>query len=199
MLAGISGYQTLGLADSLKQKVNTLFGWDERHAFGNLKEEEQYTKVSHYSQINLILNTCWGGLVDMDYTKLRAFYDVFYQYVAFDNGGFIQYKISPRKAYQLFGTEFARKNIKDSIWLDLAQDHDVIWTDVRFDNEAQYLKDKGGFLIKVEGNRTTTKESSHISEAGVDESFVNYVVDNTGTLKQLEKEAGKIWKIIQKL
>ncbi len=199
MLSKLSGYPTLGLADSLKQKVNTLFGWDERHSFGVLKEEEQYTQAIHISRVNLILNTCWNGLVDMDYGKLRSFYDVFNPYMCFDNSGFVQWKISPRKAYQLFGTEFARKNIKDSIWLDLAEDTNVIWTDVRFDNEAQYLKDKGGVLIKVIADRATTKESSHSSEAGVDESYIDIVVDNTGTLKKLEKEAEKVWKTIQKM
>ena len=135
----------------------------------------------------------------MDYDKLRAFYDVFTPYVCFDNMGFMQWKISPRKAYQLFGTEFGRKHVKDTIWLDLAEDENVIWTDVRFNNEAQYLKDKGGIPIKVIADRGTTKESSHSSEAGVDESYVSIVVDNTGTIKKLEKEAEKVWKAIQKI
>ena len=198
MLSKLSGYPTLGLADTLKQKVNTIFGWDERHSFGKLKEEEQYTQVIHHSRVNLILNTCWNGVVDMDYTKLRAFYTVFEDYVFFDNMGFIQWRISPRKAYQLFGTEFGRKQLKDTLWLDLAQDHDVIWTDVRFDNEAEYLKNKGGILIEIVSDRETTKESSHSSEAGVDKSYISITIDNTGTLKKLEKEAEKVWKIIQK-
>ena len=198
MLSKLSGYPTLGLADTLKQKVNTIFGWDNRHSFGSLKEEEQYTKVTHISQINLILNTCWNGIIDMDYDKLRAFYTVFEPYVCFDNMGFIQWKISPRKAYQLFGTEFGRKQLKDTLWLDLAQDHDIIWTDVRFDNEAEYLKSKGGILIEVVSDRETTKESSHSSEAGVDKSYISITIDNTGTLKKLEKEAEKVWKVIQK-
>lgn len=199
MLSKLSGYPTLGLADELKNKVNAIFGWDERHAFGQLKEEEQYTQVIHNSRVNLILNTCWNGLVNIDYDTLRAFYTIFEPYLHFDNMGFIQWKISPRKAYQLFGTEFARTHIRDTIWLDLAKDSDVIWTDVRFNNEAEYLKSKGGILIEIVAERETTKENSHSSEAGVDESYISITIDNNGTKKKLEKEAEKVWKAIQKI
>lgn len=65
---------------------------------------------------------------------------------------------TPRRAMQLLGTEFGRA-LKPSLWLDFATKNlkqaredgwaGLIVTDVRFENEAQWIRDNGGLLIHV--------------------------------------------------
>ena len=189
---------TYAFARPLKNTINTLFSWDDRHAYGILKEEVVYTRVVHLSEIALILNTTFSNFVEED-SKLHMqmnFFEVFRPYLVFDNLGYAQWKISPRKAYQLFGTDFARKLIKDTIWLDMAPKQNVIITDVRFDNEANMVKDNGGILIQVLRNTKEIKENNHTSEMGVKDYLVDVIVDNDSTKKKLKEKIDKLLEVL---
>jgi hypothetical protein len=64
------------------------------------------------------------------------------------------FKLTPRKLLQLLGTECGREIIHPQIWVnalfaDYEKDSEWIVTDVRFPNEAQAIKDKGGIVIRV--------------------------------------------------
>lgn len=187
----LKGYSTYALASPIKKTINTLFGWDERHSNGILKEEECYTRVFHcgeiWTSLYVLLNT------DVEAEYVRKFYSIFNAYCVFDSGGFLQYKISPRKAYQLFGTEWGRQSVCDTIWLDMAPKENCIWTDVRFDNEAEYLVNLGGKVILIESDRVTTKETNHKSENGIDNSYVCATIKNN---KEQSLEELK-WKVIK--
>jgi len=126
-----NGYkcETLHLADSIKDTVNKLFGWDERHSTGDLKEA-----------------------VDKDF-------------------GF-----SPRKAYQLFGTEFGRA-LSEDIWvhvtakrIEAMDDVNVVFIpDVRFFNECQFVKNEGGLIISVTSESHDYTGHLHSSESFIKE------------------------------
>ncbi len=63
-------------------------------------------------------------------------------------------KLTPRKLLQLLGTEAGRQIIHPNIWVnalfsDYETDSKWIVTDVRFLNEAQAIKDKGGIMIRI--------------------------------------------------
>lgn len=198
ILKELTNQATYSFANPLKKRVNLIFGWDERHGWGSLKEEKLYTRVVHKSEVNMLLNNFLFAFVEEE-KQLKMhfdFYEVFQDFVSFDNLGFMQWNISPRKAYQLFGTEFARKRIKDSIWLDMAPTQGVIIPDVRFDNEAAFIKENAGFIIKIERDHTKINESSHSSEAGISEEFIDFIVDNNGTMKQLEKQIKDLHKVV---
>ena len=100
--------------------------------------------------------------------------------------------ITPRKFLQLFGTEFCRKLFKDDIWVRKAFDsfdpkiHTII-TDVRFDNEAEYIKNLGGLIVKVV--RGEEKVAEHCSEAGVSEQFIDKIILNNGLKSDYENKA----------
>lgn len=62
---------------------------------------------------------------------------------------------------QLVGTEIFRRNVKESQWYDVLQDtademcadygcHYILVPDIRFPDEAEWVKSKGGLLVKVE-------------------------------------------------
>ncbi len=67
----------------------------------------------------------------------------------------------------------------------------VVLSDVRFINEADAIRERGGkiFLVKRETS-LSGKAAEHESENGLpydDESFFDAVIDNSGDLQQLEK------------
>jgi hypothetical protein len=61
---------------------------------------------------------------------------------------------TPRKMLQLMGTEAGRNVFRDDIWIRsmearMSQYKDVVIADVRFSNEIQFIKSKGGFIVCV--------------------------------------------------
>lgn len=104
---------------------------------------------------------------------------------------------SPRELLQLLGTEFGRNMIRDSIWVDRAMRtvdwHDSIGahtviTDVRFDNEAEAIRGRGGVIWQVvrETPSCLAEDAArHASEAGIRPDLVDLVVSNNGTLEDL--------------
>lgn len=195
MICEETGYSQYALATPIKQTINSLFGWDERHSNGVMKEQEQYTRILHTSTLSLIL----GGLFDdMDGNNLYTldFIDVFKPFCIYDLHGLVQYRISPRKAYQLFGTEFGRKCVADTVWLDMIPDGNVVISDVRYDNEAEYIARNGGRIVQVVSNRATTKENEHSSENGIDISYISATIENNGSLEELKEKAIELCNLI---
>lgn len=97
---------------------------------------------------------------------------------------------SPRQMLQTLGTEWGRQKVSEGIWLTLASRRidelqqaeavAVAIADVRFDNEAQMIRDRGGEVWSV--MRTPASETyAHVSETGISSSLVDLVIDNTGT------------------
>ena len=65
-----------------------------------------------------------------------------------------------------------------------------IITDVRFPNEAQAIKDRGGIVIRVnrlDVDKFTTNfpQTLHPSETALDDYKFDHVIDNNGSLEEL--------------
>lgn len=58
-------------------------------------------------------------------------------------------------------------------------------TDVRFTNELQVIKDRGGIVIRVNRNNSLLKSVIHESETVLDNATFDYVIDNNGTIEEL--------------
>lgn len=113
---------------------------------------------------------------------------------------------SPRKLAQTLGTEWGRNTLGENFWVDLAmmkadalisQGLAVVITDVRFNNEARAIQERGGRVIGI--YRPSLEKQSvraHISEAGLDEDLIDAVLLNDGTISELP---GKIDQVIQEL
>lgn len=94
--------------------------------------------------------------------------------------------MSPREMAQQLGTEACRRGIRDDIWIKSLQstiataEVDVAFvTDVRFDNEAQFVKDMDGVTVNI--NRDKQEKiatSGHASEAGISAALTDYTVLN---------------------
>ena len=119
--------------------------------------------------------------------------------------------LTPRKLLQLLGTEAGREIIHPNIWVnalfgDYDKDSNWVITDVRFPNEAQAIKDRGGVVIRVErkpfnraggmeGNKQFSeqiKEDTHLSETALDDYDFDYVIENDGSIKDLVEKVKKL-------
>jgi len=92
--------------------------------------------------------------------------------------------LTPRKLLQLLGTEAGRHIIHPNIWVnalfaDYEKDSNWIITDVRFPNEAEAIKDKGGILIRIERPQLIERDFEHLSETALDDyDGFDYVINN---------------------
>lgn len=136
------GFKRFAFADQLKGIVNGMFGWDERHTDGELKEVDDPE---------------WG--------------------------------FSPRRAYQLFGTEFGRA-LNPNLWVKMADKAmgTGLWVvpDVRFDNEANFIR-LGGHLIHVHRPNNVTV-AAHISEQPIPPTGNDMVIHNNWDISALHEQ-----------
>lgn len=100
---------------------------------------------------------------------------------------------SPRRAMQLLGTEFGR-TLRQDLWLHFAQlkldeSEGMIVTDVRFENEAAWVRERGILIHVYRPDNNLAIDGSHASEAGVTQEPNDYLVMNTGDLDDLRTRA----------
>lgn len=102
-----------------------------------------------------------------------------------------------RTLQQTLGTEGIRGFVDPDAWVNCVRrkiessphlDHVV--TDVRFPDEAAFVKGRGGVLIKVE--RDSVQIMNHDSEALVDLIECDYVIQNNGTLEDLTSQVSNV-------
>lgn len=98
---------------------------------------------------------------------------------------------SYRTAAQRLGTEWAR-SLDPDFWINLATDFvqkndRVVISDVRFENEANMVRSKGGTMIHIVGREpTVTGENlKHPSEKQLIVQVDDIVLDNSGDLHAL--------------
>ena len=102
--------------------------------------------------------------------------------------------ISPRKIYQLLGTEVGR-GIDVNIWVKNAEmfvksvaGHTVVITDVRFDNEAFWIRNRGGVVINIVRDQDDIVENRHSSEGGLKPDNIDLTIHNNGSIEDLCNE-----------
>lgn len=92
---------------------------------------------------------------------------------------------SPRVLAQTLGTEWGRNCINSDIWLlaaakaytDAGMDGGMIITDVRFDNEADWIHERGGVVVKIDRPGVGTV-AAHSSENGLRADKIDATVVN---------------------
>lgn len=99
-----------------------------------------------------------------------------------------------RTAAQRLGTEWARSLDLD-FWVRVAEARTtnlecVVFTDVRFENEAAFIRAKGGRIIHIFGRRSDlqTTNAEHPSEAGVGLYGSDLTIDNSGSISNLRDQ-----------
>lgn len=100
---------------------------------------------------------------------------------------------SPRELLQTLGTEWGRQLVVDDVWVRLAARKiektpgNVVVTDVRFDNEAEMLRQEFDAVIWRVDRPGATTCVSHSSEAGVSERLVDKIILNDGDIGSLDE------------
>lgn len=96
---------------------------------------------------------------------------------------------------QTLGTDWGRYMVTDSLWIDIAKARakaafigsceGVVFSDVRYENEAEAVRSMGGKIIFVEGPRGIVV-NDHTSETALDEKYRDYTLINDGGIAELD-------------
>lgn len=91
--------------------------------------------------------------------------------------------VTIRRLLQYFGTDVGKNCFDSNIWIDMTLCRFeksvgyIILSDVRFDDEAEAIRNRGGIIIEVFMN-TETVDDSHASEAGISDHLIDIRVEN---------------------
>lgn len=109
---------------------------------------------------------------------------------------------TPRELIQTLGTEWGRQMVHPDLWVIIAQreiekhkrlhgpiDRLVI-TDVRFDNEAEWIRSMGGKLWHI-ARPIVDRPRGHSSERGINPRYIHRGIVNDGTLDELHANVDK--------
>jgi len=202
-----SDYQIKKFADKLKDIVCLLIGCtreqleDREFKEKELGEEWRIWQISYDTERHIF----------SDKKEAEEMCDEIW-----DHTDFIEsLLLTPRKLLQLLGTECGREIIHPNIWVNaLFADYNTpntvevsyngvidesesyttgsrwIVTDVRFPNEAQAIKDRGGIVIRVDrpqylDNGLVIRKDEHASETALDDYEFDHVIDNNGSIDEL--------------
>lgn len=101
-----------------------------------------------------------------------------------------------RRLAQRMGTEVGRRLIGETVWLDALERRldslpdcpGVCVSGVRFDNEAQWIRQRGGLVIEVlraEREGVDPSNGTHASETGLTQEFVDWNIRNDASVPEL--------------
>lgn len=107
-----------------------------------------------------------------------------------------------RRLLQAIGTEAGRNVLYEDLWIDIAekrhpeiegrffqelgQQDRIVITDVRLDNECQWILGEGGVIWWVD-QPGLGGDDSHVTEAGIPRKYASVFIDNSGTLEDLRR------------
>lgn len=167
------GFILDSFANSVKDICTILFGYDRNKLEGITEEDRK-----------------WRETTDIKYSELM-------------NNNF-----TPREAMILVGTYFGRNMIHPNIWIetlfnryDNNSNKNLLITDLRFPNEYEEIKKRGGIIIRVNRFNNDNNDNNHNNlhyetECLLDNYNFDYVIDNNGTIDELKDKINKILIII---
>lgn len=116
---------------------------------------------------------------------------------------------SPRQLMQLLGTEWGRHLVHHELWLLLAEQNignhlsidqarysGVVVRDVRFENEATWLRKQGGNVVHILRPEAPSV-ASHSSESGLMIHDNDFLLRNEGSLDELYEQVAQLMLILQ--
>lgn len=118
--------------------------------------------------------------------------------------------LSPRYILQTFGTEYGRTFLKPDVWIKSLQlrlndginnlyNPRNVWvliSDLRFDNEGEYIVERSGNIIEVKRNTDYNGYNNHQSENGISDKYSRNVINNTGTIEKLKQQIDNVFEEI---
>lgn len=180
------GYYRLSFADAVKDAVSVIFGWPRHLLEGDTQESRGFREST---------DGFWSERFG--------------------------YTVTPRYMLQLMGTEAGRDVFNKDIWIYTLEKRmqgleNVVIPDVRFPNEIEFIKSKGGKVLRVkrgpepdwydlahaannlsfmhnpEAREEMHKSGIHYSEwAWIGQDF-DFVVENEGSIEDLKIKINQI-------
>lgn len=99
-----------------------------------------------------------------------------------------------RRLLQVMGTEVGRDMFGYNTWVNRAVSkftENTVITDVRFENEAKAIKDRGGIIVKI-SRPGFSSLNQHASEVGLPVNLVDWFLDNDGSVELLHKKVNDV-------
>ena len=106
-----------------------------------------------------------------------------------------------RRMLQVIGTEFCRKTFGDDCWVNVAEenlwdmraDDSCVFSDVRFSNEVEFIREYGGKIVCIE-RPGVGPINAHCSEVLIADP--DYVIVNDGTIEDLHKKVEEMFNAV---
>ena len=222
MLIGISG--KIGSGKDTVGKYLQYFYSSEypRHTFEEFKEYPRWVNTNDWQikkyadklkEIVCLLIGCTRGQLEDNNFKNKELGQEWWYYIdpvdmltmhsylewkdAFEDRFLV--KLTPRLLLQFLGTEAGREIIHPNIWCNAlfsnyTKETNWIITDIRFPNEANAIKERGGILIRLTRTTPVAEEvAKHESETALDNyDKFDYIIDNRGTEEELYAQIDKL-------
>lgn len=175
MIIGLSGYARSG-----KNTVADMLG-------------DEYRQVSFAEPMREILyklnpalpgsHTCGGNVIASAAMRLQ---DTVLMY-GWDGAKSTHPEV--RRLLQVLGTEVGREMFGQDFWVEQAMkdvdyEDKVVFTDVRFPNEAWAIRDMGGEVWRI-NREGVVAVNAHASENSLDNWKFDRIINNNGTLNDL--------------
>jgi hypothetical protein len=115
--------------------------------------------------------------------------------------------MSPRRSIQLLGTEACRNVFGATVWTkSLARKMKelpvntpgVVIADVRFPEEWDFIKEAGGFLVRIDRVNRSSPNHTHSSEVLLDckkDEEWDYIISNNGSIADLRHQSWKTYAL----
>lgn len=178
--------------DVLKPRITVLglSGWarsGKDTIADYLVDVEGYTKVSFAQPMKEAMYRLNPRITvnEVVNTALRVGVDVY------DWDGLKERSPDIRGLLQRFGTEIGREMFGENFWVDYALNSiedgsKVVFSDVRFPNEADAIRQLGGKVYRVE-RQGVEAANDHISEHALDKYKFDGTINNNGTIQGLQQ------------
>lgn len=106
-----------------------------------------------------------------------------------------------RQLLQRTGTDAGRTHLGEDVWVDAVMADlpttDAVFTDCRFPNEADAIKNAGGYLVRVTRPGFEPGPDAHVSETALDDYPHDFYLTNDGTLAELEEQVRAVYETIR--
>lgn len=175
---GISGYATSG-KDTVAGILHDLYGY------------EQISFAKALRDCVAVLNPLVAGAVPGRDVRVSEMLDTY---------GYEETKsrsLEYRRLLQVMGTEVGREILGADIWVDTAfsrapEGKLLVVSDVRFPNEFESIKARGGQVWRIE-RKGVTAVNAHVSETALDGFGFDHILFNYGSIRDL---ASKVMSVM---
>jgi len=203
ILIAILGKARSGKDTFTKFLADELFNLTKRRFIITAYAKELKDRLQ--KDFDLSYDQLWGDkkeVMDKRYPKPKEHFEK----ALYTGAKEVKWYWTPREMMQFYGTECMRA-MDDNFWIKATfrtiedkEYNNVIITDARFPNECKAVKDRNGYVIKIERSKDKRQEihnASHASETSIDSyNDADFIVDNNKDLTSLKESAKQVANFI---